>query len=58
MTLITKAPMVSNNPLEDALNNLDLPNTLVLINLLSQRALYLQQEDINKKAKVTKILTS
>lgn len=50
--------MQTNNPLEDALNNLDLPNTLVLINLLSQRALYLQQEDITKKAKVTKILTS
>lgn len=50
--------LVTNNPLEDALNNLDLPNTLVLMNLLTQRAIYLYTEDAKKKAKVSKILTT
>ena len=43
--------MTAPNPLEEALGKLDLQATLVLLSVLSQRALMLQQ----KEAKVTKI---
>jgi len=40
-TKLTEVPIV--NPLEDALSKLDLQSTLVLLNVLAQRALMLQQ---------------
>lgn len=49
-TLIPK-----KNPLEEALSNLDLQATIVLLTVLSQRALMLQQEQL-KKTKVDKLL--
>ena len=56
--ILPKEPQVNTNPLEEALNSLDLQGTLVLLALLSQRALYLQQEELKHKTKVQKILSS
>jgi len=41
-----------NNPLEEALNNLTLEGTLVLISLLSQKAVYMQQQETKGKTKI------
>lgn len=43
------------NPLEEALDKLDLQATLVLLTMLSQKALMLQQAEA-KKATVSKLL--
>ena len=43
------------NPLEESLSKLDLQATLVLLTVLSQRALMLQQEQL-KNTKVDKLL--
>lgn len=43
------------NPLEQALEQLDLQATLVLLTVLSQRALMLQQKEL-KNTKVDKLL--
>lgn len=45
-----------NNPLETALNQLDLQGTLILMNLLSQKALFMQQEELKNRSNVSKIL--
>jgi len=43
------------NPLEEALSKLDLQGTLVLLNILSTRALGLQQDEA-RKAKVQQLI--
>jgi hypothetical protein len=48
-------PIQPKNPLEEALGQLDLQATLVLLSILSQRALFLQQEDA-RKTKISKLM--
>jgi len=47
--------IVPKNPLEEALDKLDLDNTLVLANILLQKALYLRNKE-QAKAKVDKLI--
>lgn len=46
--------VIHNNPLEEALDKLDLKGTILLLTVLSQRALYLKDHE---DTQVNKILT-
>lgn len=53
MTELSSTIIPAANPLEEALNSLDLNGCLMLSNLLLQKAIYLkQQEDAKGKPKI------
>ena len=47
--------IIPKNPLEEALDKLDIDNSLVLANILLQKAIYLRNEEL-RNTKVDKLL--
>lgn len=58
MTDISPKTVSFEQAFNEAVNSLDLKGTLVLINALTQKALYTYEEDLKRKAKVQHILTN